>query len=96
MEKKKLPGIQLTELFLVKADWGRTFMGEIFRENTADGKEFVRGRVIIEEGKSWSTGNSQKELAKNLNDICIMKLDMGMHSRAGVKVKILDFDFFLN
>ena len=96
MEKKKSPGIQLTELFLVKADWGRTFTGEIFREITAEGKEFVRGKVIIEEGKAWSTGQCQSELAKNLNDICIMKLDMGLHSHAGVKVKILDFDFFLN
>lgn len=95
-KKKVIPGITLTELFLVKADWGRTYWGEIFREITAEGKEFVRGRVIIEEGKAWSIGDCQSELAKNLNGICIMKLDMGLHSNAGVKVIILDIDFFLN
>ena len=97
MEKKKVSShLTLTELFLVKADWGRTYWGEIFREITAEGKEFVRGRVIIEEGKAWSVSDCQKNLAKNLNDICIMKLDMGLHSHAGVRVIILDIDFFLN
>jgi hypothetical protein len=71
-------------------------VGEIFREITAEGKEFVRGRVIIEEGKAWSTGQCQSELAKNLNNICIMKLDMGLHSHAGGTVKKLDIEFFLN
>jgi hypothetical protein len=97
MEKKKISShLTLTELFLVKADWGRTYWGEIFREITAEGKEFVRGRVIIEEGKAWSTGDRQSELAKNLNDICIMKLDMGLHSDIGVTTQIFGEDFFLN
>jgi hypothetical protein len=97
MEKKKnLPPIEITELFLIKADWNRTFMGEIIRETTADGKEFVRGSVIIEEGKAWSTGESQSELAKNLDDICLMKLDMGLHFHAGVTYKVFGVDFFTN
>lgn len=96
MEKKKLPDIIITELFLVKADWHRTFMGEIIRETTDDGKEFVRGSVIIEEGKAWSTGNSQEELARNLDDICTMKLDMGLHTRASQTVKISAFEYNLN
>jgi hypothetical protein len=95
-KKKTSSNFILNELFLVKADWSRTFWGEIFRENTPDGKEFVRGRVIIEEGKAWSTGESQSELAKNLNDICVMKLDMGLHSNVGVTTKIFNIDFFIN
>ena len=97
MEKKKVPSsIEITELFLVRADWHRTFMAEIIRETTSDGKEFVRGSVIIEEGKAWSTGNSQSELAKNLDDICTMKLDMGLHSDSGVTATIFETKFFLN
>jgi len=96
MEKKKQPDIIIAELFLVKADWHRTFMGTIIRETTADGKEFVRGSVIIEEGKAWSIGNSQQELERNLDDICTMKLDMGLHSNAGVTFKIIGEDFFLS
>ena len=97
MEKKKVPSsIEITELFLVRADWHRTFMAEIIRETTAGGKEFVRGRVIIEEGKAWSTGNSQEELAKNLDDICTLKLDYNLHSDRGVTIVLSGTDFFLN
>ena len=69
-KKKKLPQIQITELFLVKADWNRTFMGEIYREKSEDGKEIIRGNVVVNEGKIWSSGESQDELAKNLDDLC--------------------------
>ena len=95
-KKKVIPGITLTELFLVKADWGRTYWGEIRRDFDNNGIEIVFGRVIIIEGRAWSKATCQSELAKNLNDICIMKLDMGLHSHAGVKVIILDIDCFLN
>jgi hypothetical protein len=96
MEKKKMPGIQITELFLIRADWKRTFMAEICRETTADGKEFVRGTVIINEGRAWSTGNSQQDLANNLDNICTMKLDFGLHSDRGVTIILSGTDFFLN
>jgi hypothetical protein len=96
MEKKKLPDIIITELFLVKADWLRTFMGTIIRETTADGKEFVRGSVIINEGRAWSSGNSQENLANNLDAICTLKLDYNLHSDRGVTVILSGTDFFLN
>jgi hypothetical protein len=96
MEKKKQSDIIITELFLVKSGWHRSFLGEIVRETTSDGKEFVRGSVIINEGRAWSIGNSQSDLAKNLDDICLMKLDMGLHSFVGVTTQISDEDFFLN
>ena len=98
MEKKKLPEIQITELFLVKAgnDFTRTFMGEIRREIDDIGNEIVLGVVIVNEGKIWSKAASQKELMKNMDDICVMKLNSELHSDGGVTTKIFDTDFFLN
>jgi hypothetical protein len=96
MEKKKIPGIQLIELFLVKADWGRTFMGEIRRDFDNNGNEIVFGRVIINEGRAYSRAANQKELMKQMNDICIMKLDMGLHFDVGVTSQIFGENFFLN
>lgn len=97
MEKKKIPStIEITELFIVKSGWHRTFMGTIIRETTCDGKEFVRGSVIIEEGQAWSTGNSQSDLAKNLDDICTLKLDFGLHSNAVESIVIAGTSFSLN
>jgi hypothetical protein len=96
MEKKKQPDIEITELFLVKADWHRTFMGTIIRKTTSDGTEFARGNVVINEGKAWSIGNSQEDLARNLDDICTIKLDMGLHSNAGESVVVAGTPFYLN
>jgi hypothetical protein len=95
MDKKKLTAIEITELFLVKADWLRTFVGEIIREKTEDG-EICLGTVVVNEGKIWSVGESQDELGKNLDEICIMKLDMGLHSDSGVTTTIFETKFFLN
>lgn len=96
MTMKKHSHLTLTELFLVKADWSRTFMGEITRENLEDGSEFVRGKVVINEGKAWSTGNCQADLAKKLDDVCIMKLDMGLHSVDGPNEIIAGEKFYLS
>jgi hypothetical protein len=90
---KKTSKIEITELFLVKADWHRTFMGEIIRETTDEGKEFVRGNVVINEGKAWSTGNTQSDLANNLDYICTMKLDGGLHDNSGVTSIIAETPF---
>jgi len=96
MENKKLKDIQITELFLVKADWHRTFIGEIIREKNEDGKDIFHGSVMINEGKVWSVGNTEDELGDYLDDMCVMKLDYGLHSNARVTTQIFDVDFFLN
>ncbi|HEY5123628.1 MAG TPA: hypothetical protein VIK14_07825 [Ignavibacteria bacterium] len=95
-KKKKLPQIQITELFLIKADWDRTYLGQILRENTEDRKSVVHGSVVVNEGKAWSSAETQDELVKYLDDLCVMKLDMGLHLNPGVRDKIFDTDFFLN
>ena len=96
MQKKKLPDLQITELFLVKADWHRTFMASIIRDTTEDHKEIIRGTVVINEGKAWSVGSSEDELGKYLDEICTMKLDHDLHVSAGVTTQIFGEDFFLN
>lgn len=89
MEKKSTK-IEISELFLVKADWDRTFLGKIIRETTADGRRIVRGTVVIDEGKAWSTAENQDKLADNLDDMCTMKLDHNLH---GVPGKYINLSF---
>lgn len=98
MAKKKLPDLQITELYLVKADWHRTFIAQIVREKTKDGKEIIHGSVIINEGKAWcvAESGSEEELGMFLDDICTLKLDYGLHEKAGITLKIAGEDFFLN
>ena len=99
MAKKKLPSkIEITELMLVKAgnDFKRTYMGEIYRETTIYGKPLIRGKVVVNDGCIYCATETQTTLSAYLDDICLMKLDMGLHSNIGLKTKIGGHDFFLN
>ena len=95
-KNKNLSKIQITELFLVKSGWSRTFLAEIVRGNTEDGKTINYGTVVVNEGKMWSTGETQDELSNYLDDICTMKLDYGLHDDAGISTKIAGGSLFHN
>lgn len=96
MEKKKLSDIIITELFLIKADWQRTFIGSIRREADSEGNPVLSGKVIVQEGMIWSMSSDEEELRNNLDDICLMKLDFRLHEDLGVTTKIFNMDFFWN
>jgi hypothetical protein len=95
-KKKTLPDIIIAELILVKADWERTFMGEIKRETDSDGNPVLSCKVIIKEGMAWSRAKDEEQLRKNMDDLCIMKLDYELHSHVGKTVRIFGTVFFLN
>jgi hypothetical protein len=99
MEKKKLPQeFEITELFLVKAgnDYRRTFVGQIYRETTKEGISIVRGNVMVNGGRIWSSADNQEELGKYLDGLCVMKLDYDLHSNTGESILIAETPFFLN
>ena len=77
-------------------DFKRTFIGQIYKETTTEGKTIVRGIVVVNEGKIWSSAETQDELVKNLDYKCFLSVDCGLHSNSGAAIKILDDDFFLN
>jgi hypothetical protein len=95
-KKKILPDLIVTELILVKADWNRTFVGTIRREVDTDGNPVVLGEVIVQEGTIWSKAANQEELMKNMDAICLMKLDKGLHLHSGFTSQIFGENFFLN
>jgi hypothetical protein len=96
MEKKRLSDIRITEIYMIKADWRRTFLAEIQREVDENGNPVVRGKVCIIEGQVWGAGTSEEEFGKNLDDICLFKLDYGLHKDAGITFEIAGQAFFLN
>lgn len=71
----KKPKIVITELYLIKADWNRTFMGEIRRDVTDEGEPVIYGVVDINDKKVWGLARDQKELSKLLDDTCVLILD---------------------
>ena len=96
MERKKTSHLVLTELSLFKADWGRTYMGEIRREKDEHGKEIIRGKVVVNEGNMFSAAATIDELRNYLDSMIIMKLDMFIHSRLSRTTLICDCEFNLN
>jgi hypothetical protein len=94
--KKKTPNITITELYLIKADWKRTFFGQIVRETDVDGHEVIRGNVVVNEGKIWGCADNLDDLGNNLDAICVMKLDKGLHDNPGIREVIAGNAFFLN
>ena len=81
---------------LVKADWQRTFVAEICREITSEGVSIVRGTVVVNEGKIWSSAETQEELGRFLDDICLLKLDYGLHANDEINMEIFGLDFCEN
>jgi hypothetical protein len=98
MEKKKpLPDLIITEIILIKAGWHRTYWGSIKRNVDSNGTPILSGEVIIEEGKVWSRSQDEEELLRNMDDICMMKLDYGLHADHGRTTIILfGSEFYLN
>ncbi len=96
---KKKEEFELTELFMIKAgknDWSRTYIGSIKRETNEKGEPVVRMNVIVEEGMVIGMAGNQDELGANLDDVCLMKLDFGLHSKDGPKSTIFESDFYHN
>ena len=89
---KKL-SIVITEIFLVKVGYDKTFVGEVVRDiMDLDVNNRIsvvyHGSVVINEGKIWSTGKSQDELGENLDAIATMKLDGNLHTYNGKYINL--------
>jgi hypothetical protein len=96
MDKKSKDRFEITELFMAMADKDRCFTGIIKRLNDAEGNPFVFSRIVVNDGLLCASTPEQKELGRNLDEMCIMICDKKIHGDAGVTTKIFDADFFLN
>ncbi len=87
---------QLVELFLVAADIYRTFPATMLRKQDDNDQEFYVGAVIINEGEVIGRAETQAELERNMDDICKLKLDYGLHSIEGASSEILSTNYSHN
>lgn len=81
-----MPRIEITELFLAKADWNRTYVGTITRDKFDDGSMIVHGTIPVEKNIIIATANNDKELGKKLDELVVLILD---HDIMELKPKIL-------
>ena len=87
--KKYKAHVEIIEMFMTKIDNNRHFCGIIKRARDENDNQFVFSRITISNGFVFAQAPEQKELSKNLKEICIMVLDYHIHSNAG---KYINFD----
>lgn len=95
-EKDKKNKFEITELFVAKASMDRCFTGIIKRLKDEAGNPFVFSRIVVNDGLILANAPEQEELGSNLDEICKMVLDHGLHDDAGVTMEIFGDKFFLN
>ncbi len=76
------------ELFLVAADVQRTFAATRLERQHDNGEKFYTAAVIVQEGEIISASESKSGVQKNLDVMCVLKLDYGLH-KAGVKSSLI-------
>ncbi len=89
LKDDKKDKFHLVELFLVAADIHRTFPATMLTKQDDNDQEYYVGAVIINEGEVIGRAKNQAELERNMDDICKMKLDYGLHSVEGISSEIL-------
>ena len=96
MEKKKKEKFEITEMFCCQPDNERCYFGSIKRLKNNSGNPFVFSRIVMPDGLLCASAVEQQELGDNLDKICKMILDEGLHSDAGVFREVLGSKCFLN
>lgn len=96
MDKKNKEKLEITELFCAQPDKERCFFGCIKRLNDNSGNSFVFSRIVMPDGLLCASAPAQDELSTNLDKMCKMIVDEGLHSDFGVFTEILSNKFFLN
>jgi hypothetical protein len=92
----KKPRIEITELFMAKADWDRCFHGTIKRDYDENDNPIVYGKIKINGGYIYSSAPEQKELGRRMDDIVKMILDFDLHKPQGITTNICETKFFHN
>ncbi len=87
---------ELIELFLVAADVKRTFVATRLEREHDNGEKFYTAIVKVHEGEIISASISGSGVEKNLDIMCVLKLDYGLHETEGISSQIFHYDCFHN
>lgn len=80
---KKLPRIEITELFMAKKNWNTTFIGTVTRDRYDDGSQIICGKIPVNDCMVVAQATNDDDLGKNLDDIVTLILDHNLHGRNG-------------
>ena len=86
--------IELTELFLAKSGWNRTFVGTIVRKELEDGTHMIFGTIPVQDYIITASAPNIQELGKKLDILVTLVLDSNIHNIDPKLIKI--GEFFIN
>ena len=95
-KKKDDSRFEITELFMAKADWERTYIGTMQRDKIDDTLTVIRGQVEVEGSMVYVRGNSTEEMWGAADEMVMLILDYDLHQTTGPKTEIFKNDYFLN
>ena len=77
---KETEEFTMTELWLVKADWERTFIGTIERTKNPDGTPLLKGRADINGTEITAEAATEEELTDKLDALCTEILEKSVET----------------
>ena len=86
----------LAELFLVAADIHRTFVATRLERKHDNGEKFYTAIVKVHEGEIISASESESGVEKNLDIMCVLKLDYGLNEIVEKSIAIIYDKYFYN
>jgi len=89
--KKELK-VEITELFMARADRDRFFTGIIKRGRDDSGNPFVFSNIVMPNGYICAQAEDQKKLSKIINEMSLMALDYKIHEDSG---KFINLAFYV-
>jgi len=93
---KKNMKIELTELFMAQADKDRCFHGIIKKSENSKGVVSHFSKIKVNKGYILSCAADRDTLGKQLDEMCVMVLDLGLHKDDGVYTKCLSMKLYQN
>lgn len=88
-----MPRIEITELFLAKADWKRTYVGTVTRDMLDNGSIIVHGKIPVEGCVIEATATNDKDLGKKLDELVVLILD---HKIMEMKPRIIAYPYLID
>lgn len=84
--------MEITELFMVKVDWDRTYMGTISRFNQDDGIQTIYGKVEINNNVIICLANDEQSIGLKMD--LMAKFILDHYSYLNLPVKTLSISSF--
>lgn len=88
--------IEITEMFMVKSGWDRTFVGVITRTELENGTKQVHGAIPVNDCIIRAVAENQDDLGEKLDTLLTLLLDHNIHDINPKLIRVGEFVLYQN